>query len=262
VLRQVRKKPIAPIASSLGSADDIAAKYLHGDFEGDDEDGDDDDELLGLHPAALGPDGTASLMQQPAMPPPSSSSSSSSSAAGGGHGGSDGSAAPVAVEENPFGLSKEAAEALANRPKLKNVSLRMAAGEVWEDHKLEEWPENDFRLFVGHLSKDTTTAHLQKAFGHYPSLAKAYVPWSKRLRRSKGFGFVSFLDPRDALRAMEEMPGKYVGSAPCVVRRATLEERAGPQTRADKRDLKQMMDVFKRVDQKERKRRRTQFVSG
>ena len=73
---------------------------------------------------------------------------------------------------------------------------------------------------------------------------------------------MSFLDPRDALRALEEMPGKYVGQAPCVVRRSTLEERAGPVTRGEKRDFEQVKQTFKRVDPKERKRRRVQFVSG
>ena len=35
----------------------------------------------------------------------------------------------------------------------KNPTLRKAAGLVWEDKSLVEWPENDYRIFVGNLGK-------------------------------------------------------------------------------------------------------------
>lgn len=227
---------------------------------------DEDDDLLDMHPAAGGLQDELDVDEEGEVPTlaSSSSSSSSSSAASTSSSSAAGSSAAsgAGAGSNPFGLSAEGAAAIANRARPKDVTKRMAAGEIWEDKKLLEWPENDFRLFVGHLAKDTTTAMLAKAFQHYPSFAKAYAPWSKRLGKSKGFGFVSFLDPRDALKALEEMPGKYVGQAPCVVRRATLEEKTGPQTRGEKREFKQIKTTFKSVDQRERKRRKKQFVSG
>ncbi len=53
--------------------------------------------------------------------------------------------------------------------------VRKAADEVWVDDTLKEWPENDYRIFVGDLAKETTTDHLTKAFQHYKSFAKAKV---------------------------------------------------------------------------------------
>ncbi|RYH06656.1 hypothetical protein EON65_42610 [archaeon] len=50
--------------------------------------------------------------------------------------------------------------------------VRKAADEIWVDETLKEWPENDFRVFVGDLAKDTTTDMLVKAFNHYPSLPR------------------------------------------------------------------------------------------
>jgi RNA recognition motif-containing protein len=50
--------------------------------------------------------------------------------------------------------------------------VRKAAGEVWVDETLNEWPENDFRLFVGDLGKETTDQMLIKEFSSFKSFAK------------------------------------------------------------------------------------------
>src|SRR5690606_12074374 len=34
--------------------------------------------------------------------------------------------------------------------------LRKGGGEVWEDPTLEEWPENDFRIFCGDLGNEVS----------------------------------------------------------------------------------------------------------
>ena len=47
-------------------------------------------------------------------------------------------------------------------PKKKN--LRKAAGKVWEDVSLAEWPDNDYRLFVGDLGNDVNDSTLAKIF--------------------------------------------------------------------------------------------------
>ena len=62
--------------------------------------------------------------------------------------------------------------------------VRSAAGETWSDPTLAQWPEKDFRLFVGNLAKDLKLNQLEQAF----------------LRKSRGYGFVSVLDPK-AVRA-------------------------------------------------------------
>lgn len=40
------------------------------------------------------------------------------------------------------------------------------------DETLNDWPENDFRLFIGDLGKETTDAMLLKEFATYKSFAK------------------------------------------------------------------------------------------
>lgn len=35
-----------------------------------------------------------------------------------------------------------------------------AQGGIWRDKSLEEWPENDFRIFVGDLGQHVTDADL------------------------------------------------------------------------------------------------------
>jgi len=49
-----------------------------------------------------------------------------------------------------------------------------------------------------------------RVFGKYPSFQKAKVVRDKRTNKTKGFGFVSFKDPQDFIKAMKEMNGKSV----------------------------------------------------
>lgn len=49
---------------------------------------------------------------------------------------------------------------------------------------------------------------LTRAFSRYPSFLKAKVVRDKRTGKTKGYGFVSFKDPNDYVRAMREMNGE------------------------------------------------------
>jgi hypothetical protein len=60
-------------------------------------------------------------------------------------------------------------------PRQTKTFVRKAADEVWVDDSLQEWPENDFRIFVGDLAKDVTTEMLIKQFQSFKSFAKAKV---------------------------------------------------------------------------------------
>lgn len=60
-------------------------------------------------------------------------------------------------------------------PRQNKTFVRSAAEEVWVDETLNEWPENDYRIFVGDLGKEVTTEHLAKHFQIYKSFAKAKV---------------------------------------------------------------------------------------
>jgi len=103
--------------------------------------------------------------------------------------------------------------------------FRGAAGDLWEDPTLSEWPEGDFRIFVGDLGNEVTDEILRQAFSKYESLAKAKVIRDKRTFKTKGYGFVSFLDPHDFVRALRDMNGKYIGNRPCKLRKSRWEDR-------------------------------------
>ena len=68
----------------------------------------------------------------------------------------------------------------------------------------------DFRLFCGDLGNDVTDELLTRIFSRYPSFSKAKVVRDKRTNKTKGFGFISFKDPQDFIRASKEMNGKLV----------------------------------------------------
>eukprot|EP01035_Chromulina_nebulosa_P024167 gene24167-31413_t len=92
-----------------------------------------------------------------------------------------------------------------------------SGGDVWVDDSLAEWPDNDFRVFVGDLGKEINTDSLTKAFQHYKSFAKAKVVKTKIENKGRGYGFVSFLEPMDCAKAIREMNGKYLGSRLVII---------------------------------------------
>ncbi|XP_034552963.1 RNA-binding protein 42 [Notolabrus celidotus] len=103
--------------------------------------------------------------------------------------------------------------------------IRTAAGSSWEDSSLLEWDTDDFRIFCGDLGNEVNDDILARAFSRYPSFLKAKVVRDKRTGKTKGYGFVSFKDPNDYVRAMREMNGKYVGSRPIKLRKSTWKDR-------------------------------------
>lgn len=87
-------------------------------------------------------------------------------------------------------------------------TMRTAGGVVWEDHSLSDWTDDDFRIFCGDLGNDVNDELLTRTFNKYPSFMRAKVIRDKRTGKSKGFGFISFKEPADFIRAMKEMDGK------------------------------------------------------
>jgi RNA recognition motif-containing protein len=84
---------------------------------------------------------------------------------------------------------------------------------------------DDHRIFVGDLGNEVNDDCLTKAFVKYASFAKAKVVRDKKSNKSKGFGFVSLLDPMDFAQAMREMNGKYIGNRPCKLKKSSWEDR-------------------------------------
>jgi len=103
--------------------------------------------------------------------------------------------------------------------------VRKAGGKVWKDSSLSEWPENDFRIFVGNLGTEVADEILASTFRTYKSFQKSKIVRDKRTLKSKGFGFVSFADPNDMIAAIRELNGKYIGNRPCMLKRSKWEDR-------------------------------------
>jgi len=76
------------------------------------------------------------------------------------------------------------------------------------------------------LGNEVNDNTLAKAFVKYPSFAKAKVIRDKRTQKTKGFGFVSFLDPFDCAKALKDMNGKYIGNRPVKLRKSVWERRS------------------------------------
>lgn len=123
-------------------------------------------------------------------------------------------------------FSKGATAAAAGEDaKKKKKNLRHAAGVTWVDPSLDEWDESDFRIFAGDLGHECTDEVLFRAFSKYPSLKKCKVVRDSRTNKSRGYGFVSFRDPKDYLSAIREMNGKYVAGRPIKLRKSTWKDR-------------------------------------
>lgn len=112
------------------------------------------------------------------------------------------------------------------RPRATKTALRSAGGSVWRDDTLDTWPEGDFRLFVGNIGNEVTDELLVHSFGRYPSLVKGKVIRNKHTNKSKGFAFVSFMDPFDCAKALREMNGKYIGNRPCKITKSNWQDRS------------------------------------
>ena len=107
-----------------------------------------------------------------------------------------------------------------------STTLRTAAGKVWQDSSLSEWPENDYRIFVGNLGNEVSDEMLSSTFKVYKSFQRAKVVRDKRTMKTRGYGFVSFSDPVDMLSALREVNNKYIGNRPCTLKRSKWEERS------------------------------------
>ncbi|SOV18421.1 RNA-binding protein, putative [Plasmodium sp. gorilla clade G2] len=107
----------------------------------------------------------------------------------------------------------------------KKPHLRKAAGIVWKDPTLDEWPENDFRIFCGNLGNEVSSDILANAFRKYKSFNMAKVIRDKRNNKTKGYGFVSLSDPQDMLDALKTMNNKFIGNRPITVKRSRWKDR-------------------------------------
>ena len=88
---------------------------------------------------------------------------------------------------------------------------------------------------------------LANAFRKYPSFQKAHVVMDKGLSKNKGYGFVSFSDAHDFVRAMKEMNGKYIGSKPISLKKSEWKKRT--DEKATKKITKRVMKQHQQQQQ-------------
>ncbi len=81
-------------------------------------------------------------------------------------------------------------------------------------------------LFVGKLPWSTTDSDLAAIFGRFGDLESAEVICERETKRSKGFGFVTFVDAGQAAVAAEQTNGIELGRQQLVVNFARLETEA------------------------------------
>lgn len=103
--------------------------------------------------------------------------------------------------------------------------IRSAGGTTWEDPTLAEWDPDDYRVFVGDLGNDVTDELLKNTFKQYPSFVKAKVVRDKRTGKPKGYGFISFKDAQDYVKAIKEWDGEYLGCRPIKLRKSQWKDR-------------------------------------
>ena len=76
------------------------------------------------------------------------------------------------------------------------------------------------KLFVGNLSWDTEDQQLNDAFAQYGEIEEAVVIKDRQSGRSKGFGFVTFVDEAAGEAAIEAMNGTELDGRPLTVNEA------------------------------------------
>lgn len=77
--------------------------------------------------------------------------------------------------------------------------------------------EDKKKLYVGNLPWSIRNEELRDLFATYGEVVEAIVITDRMSGRSKGFGFVTFANEEDALRAVEEMNEKEVEGRKIIV---------------------------------------------
>ena len=128
-------------------------------------------------------------------------------------------------------------------------------------------------MFVGDIGNECTDETLAKPFEKYvsekpgslisfchlipysfccrfPSFAKAKVVLDKKTGKTKGYGFVSFLDAMDAVKAMREVNGKYIGNRPCKIKKSRWKERELASNKTVRKEQKMLVQLNKTAKKK------------
>lgn len=109
----------------------------------------------------------------------------------------------------------------------KKPHVRTAAGKTWTDATLSDWPDDDFRLFVGNLDPLVTDAQLEQHFAvPYASVQRSRVIRDNNKKgESVGYGFVSFSNALECAKALREQDQSWLGGRPIRIKRSHWKDR-------------------------------------
>lgn len=112
-------------------------------------------------------------------------------------------------EAGPADFEVVSAEELTGAP-LHSVEevMAMVQGERLEG--AESANRTPVKLFVGSLSFETTTEELRSVFERHGEVADAVVIRDRSTGQSRGFGFVTMADRKDAVKAIDALDGADV----------------------------------------------------
>lgn len=92
------------------------------------------------------------------------------------------------------------------------------------------------KLFIGGLAWGTTEDGLKEAFAGFGELSEVKIVTDRETGRSRGFGFVSYVDDANAERAMAELNGTDLDGRTIRVDMAREQQRRGGPPRSASRD--------------------------
>ena len=93
----------------------------------------------------------------------------------------------------------------------------------------EDAQANPNKLFVGNLPWSMSLSDLEALFKEFGELTDFVIITDRMSGRSKGFGFVTFVNEADAAKAIEALNGKEIDG------RAIVVNVARPQVRRERR---------------------------
>ncbi|KAK7463980.1 hypothetical protein BaRGS_00038020 [Batillaria attramentaria] len=99
-----------------------------------------------------------------------------------------------------------------------------------------------YHIFVGDLSPDLETVQLREAFAPFGEISDCKIIRDPATQKSKGYGFVSFVNKLDAETAISNMNGQWLGTRPIRTNWATRK----PPAPVPKENVKQLSydDVY------------------
>mmetsp|Transcript_11826 Transcript_11826/g.17621 ORF Transcript_11826/g.17621 Transcript_11826/m.17621 type:complete len:161 (+) Transcript_11826:660-1142(+) len=95
--------------------------------------------------------------------------------------------------------------------------------------------EGGRKCFLGNLDFRTDERYIRRKFSKFGEISDVFLPRDYYTNKPRGFGFVTFEDPKDADYAVEEMDGREFDGRKITVNLAKpREERGGGRRRDDR----------------------------